>query len=273
VGKREPETAETTGKAAEGSLFGRVVCGVDSSEVSLEAVRQVLRLAPAGNELTLVSVSESHLAMHAGMSASAVLAKIQADAQLALDAARDIAVGAQTRLVEGRAAETLLRVLTDQSATLVCIGSHDHRRTPGIFIGSVATTMLHSAPCPVLVARPNASADAFPRSIVAGIDGSPESMRAASVAGAIGQRLGVRPTFLVATGGRSNDIDDAALERSGLELAYTDEHPVAALIETARDADLLVVGSRGLRGLRALGSVSERVAHRADCSLLVVRAP
>ena len=40
-----------------------------------------------------------------------------------------------------------------------------------------------------------------------------------------------------------------------------------------RDADLLVVGSRGLHGVRALGSVSERVAHRAPCSVLVVRLP
>jgi nucleotide-binding universal stress UspA family protein len=38
------------------------------------------------------------------------------------------------------------------------------------------------------------------------------------------------------------------------------------------DADLLVVGSRGLDGFRALGSVSERVAHEASCSVLVVRA-
>jgi nucleotide-binding universal stress UspA family protein len=36
-------------------------------------------------------------------------------------------------------------------------------------------------------------------------------------------------------------------------------------------ADLVVVGSRGLRGLKALGSVSERVAHQARSSVLVVR--
>jgi nucleotide-binding universal stress UspA family protein len=44
------------------------------------------------------------------------------------------------------------------------------------------------------------------------------------------------------------------------------------LVEAAAGADLLVVGSRGLHGLRALGSVSERVAHRASCSTLVVRS-
>ena len=35
--------------------------------------------------------------------------------------------------------------------------------------------------------------------------------------------------------------------------------------------DLIVVGSRGLHGLRALGSVSERVAHGAKASVLVAR--
>jgi nucleotide-binding universal stress UspA family protein len=47
---------------------------------------------------------------------------------------------------------------------------------------------------------------------------------------------------------------------------------VAALLERAREAALVVVGSRSLHGLRALGSVSERVAHRASCSVLVVHA-
>ena len=46
---------------------------------------------------------------------------------------------------------------------------------------------------------------------------------------------------------------------------------MSALVEAAADADLLVVGSRGLHGFKALGSVSERVAYEAACSVLVVR--
>jgi len=69
-------------------------------------------------------------------------------------------------------------------------------------------------------------------------------------------------------------VDVDRLGRSGLELEYRDARPVAAVLDAAREAraDLIVLGSRGLRGLRALGSVSERVAHHAGCSLLVVRA-
>jgi nucleotide-binding universal stress UspA family protein len=52
-------------------------------------------------------------------------------------------------------------------------------------------------------------------------------------------------------------------------------HTATGLIEIARDADLLVVGSRGrgeLAGL-LLGSVSQRCAERATCPVVVVPAP
>jgi len=47
--------------------------------------------------------------------------------------------------------------------------------------------------------------------------------------------------------------------------------PVRALVGASGIVDLVVVGSRGVHGLKALGSVSERVAHQAECSVLVVR--
>ena len=77
--------------------------------------------------------------------------------------------------------------------------------------------------------------------------------------------------LLVARGGSPADVAIGALTKFGYELTFSEQKPVSALLEAARDADLLVVGSRGVTGLRALGSVSERVAHRAPCSLLVVR--
>jgi nucleotide-binding universal stress UspA family protein len=49
--------------------------------------------------------------------------------------------------------------------------------------------------------------------------------------------------------------------------------PASVLVEAGRDADLLVVGSRGHGGLLGalLGSVSTAVIHHATCPVLVVR--
>jgi nucleotide-binding universal stress UspA family protein len=50
-------------------------------------------------------------------------------------------------------------------------------------------------------------------------------------------------------------------------------NPARVLVEEAGDADLLVVGSRGLGGFRSLllGSVGQQCAHHAPCPLVIVR--
>lgn len=47
------------------------------------------------------------------------------------------------------------------------------------------------------------------------------------------------------------------------------------LVREAEDAELLVVGSRGLGGFRSLllGSVSQQVAHHAACPVVIVPLP
>lgn len=253
------------------AIFRRIVCGVDGSPEGLEAVRQASRLATTQSELVVVSVNESHLAVHAGVHATYWAEQLKREAQSALDQAEQFASGAETHLLHGRAAETLLRAATEARATVIAVGSHEHSRGAGMILGSVATTVVHEASCSVLIVRAPADPERFPGSIVAGVDGSPASFAAAALAEELGERLGAPVEFVVARGGRATDIGVDELARSAFELTYSDAKPVPALLEASRDADLLVVGSRGLRGLRALGSVSERVAHHARCSLLVLR--
>ena len=50
-------------------------------------------------------------------------------------------------------------------------------------------------------------------------------------------------------------------------------NPARALLDAAKDADLLVVGSRGHGGFTEalLGSVSQHCVHHADCPVVVIR--
>jgi nucleotide-binding universal stress UspA family protein len=254
---------------AAATVFDRVLCGVDDTPESLEAVRQAARLRAATGTLAVVSAVDLAHVVRAGWAATSIAVDIEQEAERALEAARREAPDAAFHSIRGRPVDVLLAESKRIPATLVAVGSHGHRRGVGIALGGVATTMLHEAPCSVLVARRVADAVQFPQSIVVGIDGSPESALAAAVAFSLGERFGAQVWPVASTSGKEIDLDAVRAIATGVVLDK--RRPVDVLVTASRDSNLLVVGSRGLHGLAALGSVSERVAHRAACSVLVVR--
>ena len=106
-----------------------------------------------------------------------------------------------------------------------------------------------------------------PESVVVGLDGSASALAALATTNELATRLGATVEVVSATGDESTSPDSTWADKV---TNWDPAHPVAALVERSRKADLIVVGSRGLHGLRALGSTSERVAHQAHCSVLVV---
>jgi nucleotide-binding universal stress UspA family protein len=255
--------------SAETSIFSRVVVGVDGSEPGFEACRQAARLVEDDGRLELLAAVQLAETVWAGFSAARFADEFVREAQAALSAAEALAgPSAAARLVYGPPASCLLAELDRTKATLVALGTHGHSRASEILVGGVVGTLLHEARCSVLVARPPADPGSFPGTIVVGFDGSPEAETALEAAEQLVQRLGAELSIVTALRGKG--IDRARVRYRAPFAEQVEEKPADALVRAAETADLLVVGSRGLHGLRALGSVSERVAHRAPSSVLVV---
>lgn len=140
------------------------------------------------------------------------------------------------------------------------------------------------------------------RSIVVGTDGSETAARAVREASELARRDGARLHVVSAGGGASGlqlagaaglaeagawpgepsidtgaVLDDCARLLSGEVRVETHTRPgdaADAILGVAReaDADLIVVGSRGMHGKRRylLGSVPNKVSHQAGCSVLIV---
>jgi nucleotide-binding universal stress UspA family protein len=266
---------------ADQTLFRCVICGVDGTDESRAAVAQVGRLIEAsGGESRVVLVSVWNTGASVAVGWSPAIARTgsfpQEELRAAVDAVRPLlpaSAAVETVIVEGPPGPMMLTEAGRHQATLVAVGSHDHRRISGILLGSVAAQLLHEAPCPVLMARGGAG-DRFPARVAVGADGSEESARAVHAAAAIAKACGAELEAVVATGGGT---PDPAAVRSALDAAAGPDTPLRMESDSPVDAlsrldpDLLVVGSRGLQGIRSLGSVSERVAHEARCSVLVVR--
>jgi len=140
----------------------------------------------------------------------------------------------------------------------------------------------------------------MPSHIVVGIDGSAESDAAlafayqearlrsrplrvvcvwsASGVAYVGETFAPTADFFVEAEHHAEEVLRAALERLApdpavdIEAVSVEGQPAHELVEQARDAELLVVGSRG-RGATAsllLGSVSQSLAHHTRCPLVIV---
>lgn len=255
-------------------VFERVVCGVDGSEAGATAARAAgLITAPEGS-LTLVSANDPSIAVHAGWNMAQVLEELAVEAQTALERGRaeaGLLHPLDAKLLKGDPLHCLLAEIARREATAVVVGSHGTSRATGVALGAVSTYLLHEAPCSVLIARGSIDSRHWPQRIVVGVDGSAHSARAVEAATELAARFDAHVRAIVATQDARADLDAARQIAPGCE-----EQDARALdvLETASEtADLIVVGSRGLRGLRALGSLSERIAHEAHCSVIVVRPP
>jgi nucleotide-binding universal stress UspA family protein len=244
-----------------------VVVGADGTAASRLALRLAARLRTSDGTLLALSIAEVQAAWRTGLESGNWMAWLRAAAdEIRRESLYELEddPNSTARVANGRPAEVLLSAVEMRHADLLAIGAGRTSRALGVVFGSTAARVIREAPCSVLVGRGEVSERDFPQRIVVGVDGS----RHASDAEAVGRRLamssGGQLRRRVATGGE-------AIDPLWVDAEIDQREPVEALVDASHEADLLIVGSRGRRGVKALGSVAERLVHRAACPVLIVR--
>jgi nucleotide-binding universal stress UspA family protein len=214
-------------------------------------------------------------------------------------------VPAELQVAEGPPAQTLVELARETGADEIVVGSRGFG--PGrAMLGSVAHALLHEADRPVVIltrraaerqARRAATGGASaPPAEVVGYDGSPAARAALDYA--LGRAHGhvtvvyaydAPSSFLGApyfgealtdSQMRGRELLDELQSQDGLgpdvEFDLLEGPPAEAVARAAvvRDADEIIVGSRGLGRFRgAFGSVSHALLHEADRPVVVVPQP
>ena len=82
-------------------------------------------------------------------------ARAYADKQLArlVAEAKRARVRARAELLEGRAADRIVRLARSRRAAMIVMGTHGRRGLAKLFLGSVAARVVAAATCPVLTVR------------------------------------------------------------------------------------------------------------------------
>ncbi|MBL8914396.1 MAG: universal stress protein [Archangium sp.] len=295
------------------NLLSSVVVPTDFSEGAQHALDRALRL-PLGpkSKLTLLHVLPDDipgkLRKEAIAEAERSLEKTAARAsQEILRAGMKVQVVSD--VVEGVASEQILKRAHTVEADVICMGRHGRRSLTQVLLGSVSSKVVRVSDLPVLVVKSHglqpggaaSKAGLNPyRRVVAAIDllkGSDRVLKAMKpyVEGVVDLSVLHASTipyedFVLLDSSRVEELRVEALNQATKDLRslvtkaglVRAEPKVAAgdarllILEEAKahTAELIVVGTRGVKGLKrvVVGSVAEWVLANASCDVLVARA-
>lgn len=211
----------------------------------------------------------------------------------------------ETDVVIGSPRDEISRMAREWNADLVVVGARGLGRIKRFLLGSVSLAVARHVSCPVLVVKGRARKLG---SVIVGMDGSEDSFQAlrfllslplarqtklrllsviepirypTSAPGAVRGHLirMLREIENERRGELEKVLEKAAAELGGSITRVTRSTPtgnpadVIVAAAAAHDADLVVVGARGLGGVTRLllGSVSEKVLGYARCPVLIVK--
>jgi nucleotide-binding universal stress UspA family protein len=280
--------------------MGSIVVGVDESAGAAEALRWAAREGELRGWAVTAVMCWGYLDQHHGTRPHVFEAGYTAvDAQAAARMIVMRVLGEGGAAIERRTVNDVpARGLLDASvgADLLVLGARGLGPFRALLLGSVSQHCLHQATVPVAIVRATPERHAGRPRVVVGVDGSVTAQRAlkwaveeARVRHAVLEVVHAwnPPALAAPTVGLDETVfDDAAqaIVAEALDQVDTSGLPdpvrrvikpgtgAQVLVEQAADADLVVVGSRGLGGFKGLllGSVSQQVAHHAACPVVVL---
>ncbi len=283
---------------------GSIVVGVDGSAMGNYALSWAIQRASSRHlPIHLIHAFASDLAT-LGFGAGMDTESVRAEGERLLEAAAarvhayDRGISVSRTCTQGFASRALVKASHD--ARMVVVGSHGQGGFfSGTPYGAVALQVVTHASCPVaVVGHGDTGATPFGRVLV-GVDGSDLSLKALREAF---DHASVREAELVVLHAwQAQDTDDPTLAAGSDWPAYEAAQeelvnraiaeqraahpevkvvqqieqgdPTKLLKEGAAEADLVVVGNRGLGGFPGLllGSVAAGLLSRTTCPVLVVR--
>jgi nucleotide-binding universal stress UspA family protein len=260
--------------------FRSILCGVEGNPASTEAARQAIALAGRADAGGRVHFTAVYTRFELGPDYHRD--RLESSLEEAAAMASDAGVASETELREAKyAIDVLLPDSRDHD--LLVLGTHGKSRATGLMFGSTASKAAHRTERPLLISRDAPGSAPFPQRILFASDGTNGSWAPARAAAALAAAFGATVDMVHVEDGKHQDCDDALEEqRAEIEeatgatpsVSRPDGHATKEIVEAAKekDASLIVAGRRGLRGLKSLGSVSERIVSGAECSVLLVPA-
>lgn len=283
----------------------KIVVGFNGTDSSTEAVmwaageaeiRHVPLRIVGCYEMPAVSADGS-----LGWGDGAIYEAIREDATANVDQIRSTVAAAHptlTMTTDVSPGPASIALLADVGAgDLVVVGSSSRDATSAFWLGSTPRHLVHHSPCPVAVIR-GAASRGTPDRVVVGVDGSAEADQAVVWACEEADRHHVElvlvhgwsyPYSSLNTGATQarelTEIDASCTLARSLEFArercggavtgsLVENSAVSALLDTVRDGDVLVVGSRGRGGVRSrlFGSTANSILDHCAVPVVVVRA-
>ncbi|WP_293771616.1 universal stress protein [uncultured Corynebacterium sp.] len=288
-----------------------VVVAVDGSDASKNAVRWAANTAmKRGIPLRIASSYTVPQFLYAeGMVPpkelfddlqAETLEKIEDARAIAHEVAPEIKIG--HTVAEGSPIDMLLEMSKD--VTMIVMGSRGMGGLSGMVMGSVSSSVVSHASCPVVVVREDNNVTEANKygPVIVGVDGSEVSQKATEVAfaeaAARGAELIAVHTWMdmqvqASLAGLSaaqaewaevekdqaNLLDERLAEFTAkypsvpVKKVIARDRPVRALSDAAEGGQLLIVGSHGRGGFKGmlLGSTSRSLLQSAPCPMMVVR--